>query len=116
VEPELKPIRWLGPTLDDIREFPDAVRRTFGFALEQAQRGGKHPHAKPLQGFRGASVLQISDDFDTDTYRGIYTVRFRDVIYVLHVFKKKSKSGIGTPQGDIDLINTRLKQAEQDYR
>lgn len=113
---ELKPVRWIASTLGDLKEFPVAVRKIVGFAIDQAQRGSKHPKAKPLKGFGGASVLEIVDDFDGDTYRAIYTVRFRGVVYVLHVFQKKSKSGIATPKHEIDLLKQRFKLAEQDYK
>ncbi len=60
-------------------------------------------------------MVELIDDFDGDTYRTIYTVRFREAVYVLHAFKKKSKRGIATPRGDIDLVKRRLKDAESDY-
>lgn len=110
-----KPIRWLGSSLEELSQFPDKVKSVMGFALRQAQQGRKHIDAKPLKGFSGASVLEICENYDGDTYRGIYTVRFADAIYVLHAFKKKSKQGIKTPQSDIDLIKRRLQQAEEDY-
>lgn len=78
-----------------------------------AQRGGKHRDAKTLTGFGGASVQEIVTDYDRDTYRAVYTVRFAERIYVLHVFKKKSKSGIATPKSDLELIERRLKQAQE---
>ena len=43
---------------------------------------------------------------------GIYTVKFTEIIYVLHCFQKKSKRGIETPKPDMDMINERLKAAE----
>lgn len=92
-----------------------AVRREIGFALESAQHGDKHPSAKPLRGFTGAGVLEIIESRQSDTYRAVYTVRLAEAIYVLHAFKKKSKSGIKTSKQDIDLIVARLKQAEEDY-
>ena len=49
-------------------------------------------------------------------YRAVYTVRFRDALYVLHAFQKKSKRGRATPISDIDLIRRRLAEAERDYR
>jgi len=87
-----------------------------GYALYQAQLGLKAVNAKPLAGFVGASVLEIVDDFQTDTYRAVYTVRFGDVVYVLHAFQKKSRKGIATPKADLDLIKKRLKFAEEDYK
>ncbi len=67
--------------------------------------------AKPLKGFGGASVQEIVVDHNRETYRAVYTVRSTERIYVLHVFKKKAKSGIATPKSDLDLIERRLKQA-----
>lgn len=113
---ELKPIRWIGSSYRDLKSLPIAVRKTIGFALDQAQRGGKHPDAKPLKGFGGAGVLEVVEDHIGDTYRGVYTIRFPGMIYMLHVFQKKSKSGIGTPKQEIDLIKSRLRDAELDYQ
>ena len=115
MEEELKPVRWVGSSYRDLKSLPVGVRKTIGFALDQAQRGGKHLDAKPLKGF-GAGVLEVVEDHIGDTYRGVYTVKFAGVIYVLHVFQKKSKSGIGTPKQDIDLIKSRLRDAELDYQ
>lgn len=61
-------------------------------------------------------MLEIIEDFDGDTYRAVYTVRFAGVIYVLHAFQKKSKRGISTPQQDVALIARRLRVADEDYR
>jgi phage-related protein len=83
-----------------------------GFALRTAQKGGKHSDAKPLKGFKGAGVLEIVSDFDGNTFRAVYTVRIKGVIYVLHAFQKKSRKGISTPKTEIDKIKRRLKEAE----
>lgn len=91
---------------------PDEVQDVFGFALHQAQEGGKNPQAKPLKGFSGAGVLEVVEDYDGDTYRAVYTVKFGAAVYALHCFQKKSTKGIETPQHDIDLIKSRLKAAE----
>lgn len=87
-----------------------------GYALYQAQLGLKALSTKPLRGFGGAGVLEIVEDFQSDTYRAVYTVKFSDLIYVLHAFQKKSKKGIATPKSDTDLINKRLKIAEEDFK
>ena len=87
-----------------------------GYALYQAQIGGKNTNAKPLHGFGGAAVLEIVANKMGDTFRAIYTVKFATAIYVLHAFQKKSKSGIKTPTEDIKLIEQRLKVAEANYR
>ncbi len=87
-----------------------------GYALHFAQAGDKHPSAKPLKGFRGAGVLEVVEDYDGNTYRAVYTVRLAGGVYVLHAFQKKSKKGTVTPKRELDLIRTRLKLAEEDYR
>lgn len=111
-----KPIRWVGSSLGDLRTFPEEVRERIGGALREAQMGGKAPYAKPLKGFDGSSVLEVLDDFDGDTYRTVYTVRFAEVVYVLHAFQKKSKKNISTPPREIKTIEQRLKRAEEDYK
>jgi phage-related protein len=110
-----KPVRWVGSSKDDLSGFPEEVRRRVGGALWDAQRGLKAPYAKPLRGFGGAGVLEIVDDYDGDTYRAVYTVRFAGVVYVLHAFQKKSKRGRATPKAELDLIKQRLKRATEDY-
>jgi phage-related protein len=84
----------------------------FGFALHLAQTGQKHDQSKPLKGFSGAGVLEVVEDHMGDTYRAVYTVKLADVVYVLHCFQKKSKSGISTPKPEMDLIRDRLKAAQ----
>jgi phage-related protein len=113
---ERKPIEWIGSSLKDLRAFPEEVKDAVGVALDVAQQGEKHESAKPLQGFGGAGVLEIIDDFDGDTYRAVYTVKFKGVVYALHAFQKKSKKGISTPKEEIDLVKKRLKAAEEHYR
>ena len=81
---------WIGTSLDDLKAFPEEVRKEIGFSLQLVQEGEKPPSAKPLKGFGGASVLEIVEDFDSDTFRAVYTVRLRSGIYVLHAFQKKS--------------------------
>jgi phage-related protein len=83
----------------------------FGYALFLAQTGKRHPDAKPLKGFGGASVLEVVEDYRSDTYRAVYTVKFPEAVYVLHVFQKKSKHGIATPKQELELIKDRLKRA-----
>ena len=87
-----------------------------GQAPYTAQQGLIDPSAKPLRGFGGAGVLEIVAAHDGNTWRAIYTVRFKDCVYVLHAFQKKSKKGIATPKQEIELIRRRLADAERDYR
>jgi phage-related protein len=106
-----KPLEWIGSSKKDLKVLPDEVINVFGYALHLAQTGGRHAQAKPLQGFGSAGVLEVVEDWRSNTYRAVYTVRFEERVYVLHVFQKKSKSGIATPKPDIDLIRDRLKVA-----
>jgi len=117
-KPPDKDIVWLGNTKQTISEMPVEAKREIGFALRASQRGGKHLSAKPLTGeksFKGAAVLEIVTDEDGDTYRAVYTVRFSGVVYILHAFKKKSKTGIKTPIKETRLIKARLAEAERHY-
>ena len=95
--------------------FPADVKDAMGYALYQAQLGRKAPTAKPLRGFGSAAILEVADDYQGDTYRAVYSVRYADFIYVLHAFQKKSKKGVATPKSDMDLIKKRLRMAEEDY-
>lgn len=95
---------------------PEDVKVTMGAALFLAQCGQEPPSAKALKGFGGRGVLELVENHDGDTYRAVYTVRFKAAIYVLHAFQKKSKSGIATPKHVMDVITMRLKAAELDYR
>jgi phage-related protein len=112
----VKPVRWVGTSLRDLRLFPRAVRRDIGQALFAAQNGQIDPAVKPLKGFGGPSVLEIVASDQGNTWRAVYTVRFEDAIYVLHVFQKKSTKGIATPKREIELIKRRLSDAERDHR
>jgi phage-related protein len=114
--PFVKPLVWIGSSLKDLREFPEAVKDEMGFALYEAQCGMRPLDAKPLKGFGGANVLEIISNYQTETYRAVYTVKFGERIYVLHAFQKKSKKGVATPQSDIELIKRRLKQAEEVHK
>jgi phage-related protein len=109
----LKPVTWLGDSLSRLRSFPEEVKDDVGAALMWAQMGDKHADAKPMRGFGGASVLEIVENHDGDTYRAVYTVRYKERIYVLHCFQKKSKKGNETPKHDVRLISERLEQARK---
>jgi len=113
---DLKPVSWVGASYRDFRAFPAAVQDAMGYALFYAQLGRTHASAKPLRGFGGAGVVEIVEDFRTDTYRAVYTVRFAGSVYVLHAFQKKSKRGSQTPHQEMELIRRRLKTAEEDHR
>ena len=112
----MKRIVWVRDSKADLKRFPEVVQKHIGVALMVAQMGDKHPDAKPMRGFGGASVIEVIEDHDGDTYRAVYTVRFAEALYVLHCFQKKSRRGIATHRRDIDLIKERLRRAEELYR
>ncbi len=91
------------------------VKDEIGHALDIAQRGGRARNAGQMKGNLRA-VTEIRVDEDSDTYRAMYTTELEGVIYVLDVFKKKSKRGKSTPKGDLDRIEQRLKAARKHYQ
>jgi len=107
-----KPLEWIGSSHRDLMALPTEVRRFFGYALSLAQAGDQHDSAKVLHGFGSAGVLEVVENDAGGTYRAAYTVKFREAVFVLHCFQKKSTRGIATPKGDIDIIRARLKVAE----
>jgi len=107
----IKPVVFVGSSRRDLRAFPAVARREIGQALFEAQLGDHPAGAKSLKGF-GSGVLEIRERTAGEAYRAVYTVRFEEVLYVLHVFQKKSTKGIATPKLHLDLIRQRLRQAE----
>ena len=109
-----KPLHWIGSSKRDLLRFPAGVVDDIGYALGVVQYGGHPPSAKPWRGL-GPGVLEIVADDGSGTYRALYTVRFREAIYVLHAFQKKSPSGVRTARTDVELISERLRAAKEDY-
>ena len=105
------PLAFIGTSLEDLSDFPLKSKKEIGLALRTAQKGGKALNVKPLKGFGGAGVLEVLSDSDGDTYRAVYTVKLRGMIYVLHAFQKKSTTKSKTSKSDIDKITARLKIA-----
>jgi phage-related protein len=110
-----KPLDWVGSSKKEFLTFPDAVKGEMGNALGVAQFGGRHVSAEPWKA-QGPGVFEGVEDYDGDTFRAVYTVRFGEVVYVLHAFQKKSPSGIRTAQRDIDLVERCLQLSQEDYR
>ncbi|MDX2221670.1 MAG: type II toxin-antitoxin system RelE/ParE family toxin [Rhodospirillaceae bacterium] len=102
---------WLADTLDRISALPSEVKKAFGFALREAQRGETPIGAVALARF-GTGVFELRQAFRGDAYRSVYAVKMRSAVYVLHVFKKKSKSGKAIPREDVQLIAARFRQAQ----
>jgi phage-related protein len=105
---------FLGSSLKDFEDLPKGVKEDFLTGLTIARIGGTPPNMKPWKGL-GSGVYELLEDHHGGTYRAVYTVRFTEAMYVLHVFKKKSKSGIKTPLPDIRKVGSRLKEAESHY-
>ena len=113
--PGERPVIWMASSKKDLLAMPHTVIRGIGIALSVAQRGGKDPSAKPWKG-EGAGVMEIVSNFDSDTFRAVYTIAFREAVYVLHCFQKKSPRGKKTAKTDVDLIGERLKAAREDHK
>ena len=111
-----KEILWVASSKADLQSLVGEAQDEIGYALFQAQMGGKSDKSKPFKGFGSANVLEIVVFSIGGTYRAVYTVRFKEAIAVLHVFQKKSTSGIKTSKQDIELIKSRLKLAEEEYK
>jgi len=92
---------------------PEPVIDVVGYSLHLAQNGHKHDQAKVLKGFGSAGVLEVVEDDDGSTYRVVYTVRFKNAVYVLHCFQKKSHKGIATPKHEREVVLARLKMAKE---
>lgn len=105
----LKPIDFLGSSLDDLRAFPGSVREKLGFELFLLQGGGEPSDWKPMQGI-GAGVREIRIRDATGAFRTIYVTKFEEAIYVLHCFQKKSQA---TDKRDIELARQRLHELQR---
>ncbi len=112
----MKILRFISSSKKDLLKLPDGIRKSFGYGLYLAQVGEKADIGKVLKGFGSADILELIEADAAGTYRAVYTVQMKDVVFVLHVFQKKSKHGISTPKEDMELIKNRLKQAQEIYR
>ncbi len=108
----IKSVRWVGDARERLQAFPLQVRKDIGHALYLVQTGQTPPSAKAMRGIE-SGVFEIVDNYDTDTYRAVYTVKLGASLYVLHAFMKKSKRGTSTPKREIDLIKARLRRAKE---
>jgi phage-related protein len=112
----MRQVIWIGSSRRDLKILPEDVKDQLGFALFHAQCNIQHPSIKILQGFGSASVQEIRTDDRSGTYRAVYTIKFKGFLYVLHVFRKKSKTGIATAKSDMGLVQQRLLRAQQDFK
>jgi phage-related protein len=111
----MKSVFWIGDSKDNLCKFPDGVQDEAGSTLRKIQFGQTPDSVSPLgnlgDGITG--VLEIKVDHDKETYRVIYVAKLAKGVYVLHAFHKKSKSGIGIPPKDKELIVKRYKMARE---
>jgi phage-related protein len=112
--PEQRRLFFIPSSDGDLEDCPKDVKEEFLNSLEVVRLGDTPPNMKPWKG-DGPGVYELFEDYRGDTYRAVYTVRFKEAVYVLHVFNKKSKTGIRTPQPDIQKVHSRLKRAESHY-
>lgn len=110
-----RPISWLKAALRDFQDFPEGAQTETLRALVVAAEGGKADIAKPMKGF-GSGVFEVALKYRGDAFRTVYAVQVGDALWVLHVFQKKSKTGIKTPKHEIDLIHDRLKRLKETLR
>lgn len=111
----MRPILWISSSKKDLKSMPLEVQKDIGHSLREIQKGRDPGNTKPLKHLH-EPISEIVVEERAGTFRAVYTVEFKDAIAVLHVFQKKSKSGISTPKQEIDLILQRLKQARTDYQ
>lgn len=107
-----RPISWIRAARKDFEGFPEDVQSDMLDALTVAAEGGKSDKAKPFKGVDGG-VFEIALRYRGDAYRTLYAVKIDAEIWVIHAFQKKSKSGIKTPQFEVDLIRDRLKRLKE---
>ena len=109
--PTLKVV-WVSSSHKDLCSFPDAVKRQFGFTLGAVQRGVTNlKHIKVWAGSYAKS-FEIKLSVRGDTFRFVYTTRRNGLLFVLHVFQKKSHQGSATPREHIETINHRQRAVD----
>lgn len=106
---------YLGSSKKDAEKMPREVREVFASALKMALNGETHEDAKPFK-YHGSGIFEVVCDYRGDAFREIYTARYEEVVFVVHIFQKKSKRGAQIPKEDRELIEKRLKWAEEVYK
>jgi phage-related protein len=101
----MKPLKFVGSSLDDLRDYPEEARRVAGFELRTIQNGFEPRDWKPVMSV-GAGVKEIRVHV-LGEWRIIYVANIQDAIYVLHAFQMKTQK---TSQRDIELARKRYKQ------
>jgi phage-related protein len=109
---DIRPISWLKGARKDFGDFPPGAQTELARALTILAEGRMPDIAKPLTGF-GPGIMELALRHRGDAFRVVYALKIDDDIWVIHAFQKKSKSGIKTPQQDIELIEQRLKRLRE---
>jgi phage-related protein len=107
---DLKPVEFLGDSLDALRRFPESARRRAGHQLDMVQHGLEPNDWKPMNGI-GAGVREIRIRDEQGIFRVMYVTKFRDTIYVLHCFQKKTQK---TSTTDLDTASRRYKELQKE--
>jgi phage-related protein len=102
----MKPVEFLGDSLEALQRFPRSARRGAGFQLDKVQRGLDPDDWKPMKTV-GAGVNEIRVRDAAGAFRVIYVARLAAAIFVLHCFEKKSRR---TPASDIEIARKRYRQ------
>ena len=110
---DTRPIGWIRPARRDFGTFPAAVRDRVNTALTIAAEGGKADIVKPLKGL-GPGIMEIAVRHRTDAWRVVYVTELAGQLWVIHAFRKKSKTGIKTPKAEIDLVRSRLERLKRE--
>ncbi len=109
----IRPLVWVASSRNDLLSLPPPVVAELGYGLFLAQIGEPHEARRVLSGFGNACVVELLASRRSGTYRAVYSVRFAQAIFVLHVVQKKARHGIATPKQDLDLIAARLWRAAE---
>ena len=105
IKTTMKPITFLGNSLDDLRAFPEEARREAGHQLDRVQRGLEPDDWKPMPTI-GPGVREVRVRDEAGAFRVIYTATFAEAVYVLHAFQKKTQA---TAKRDLALAAARLR-------
>lgn len=111
-EPGLADVVWLGDSREVLRAFPKRPQQHLGYALYQVQLGQSPPDSKPMTTV-GPGVYELREQDERAWYRVIYLKKIRNVVYVLHCFKKQTGK---TEQQDINTAKERLKRLQERQR
>ena len=109
---DTRPISWIKAARRDFEDFPFDAQLEIRRSLTVVAEGGWPDIAKPLKGI-GSGVIELALRHRGDAFRVVYALHLGSDIWVIHAFRKKSKTGIKTPKAEIDLVRARLKRLKE---